>query len=114
MQQKVLTTDSQEAIVSEVTETTSNFATRVVNAISKKIASMTTQQKKINAGVGSRFSNPQWVEETQKRELEAYNLRSKMGELTYGLIQAQKNGDEKLVSEFRREQELVKQKLSKL
>lgn len=106
MPQRALTTESQEQIVIE------EFKAASVTAQGSSVAIET--QDRLDDFVKSRMSNPAWIENSIEKDLEAHSLRVKLGELSRSIRTAKRTGDEETERRLKREQSLVKEKLSKL
>lgn len=72
------------------------------------------REKLLDAAIGKRLNDPRWVEKTKERELEAFDLRTRVGQLSGELYKAEKAGNAELASGIRRKKAGMLEKLSKI
>lgn len=72
------------------------------------------REKPLNAAISKRLNSSKWIEEAKEQELEAFDLRTQVGQLSREFYKAEKDGNMKLASNIRRKKASVLEKLSEI
>lgn len=72
------------------------------------------REKYLDMAISDRLDDSEWIEKTKEQELHAYDLRTRVGQLSRELNKAEKNGDVELAQSIRRKKANVLEKLSEI